>query len=256
MSVFDGKIKTKSRTPYPHTDHKLIPSGFLSYTAINEEHALRGTKGKHCDLVHGDHWNEIEGCHNENIGQDQTIKVVGKHKETLVESCYQNIIGPQIVLNNNVRNETRLNKFTLVYGSNCMCQTSDGDQNVKPTDYSVITVADFEYDTLKLEIVTVHAEIVGAHGEVVACHAEAKLFHAETNAIHFASDGFSNQDRAAEAEMKLVKDSISANRFSTELIFSDLCEIGAIARTLQSQVGAEAHTGPAVFGLIAGPGIL
>src|SRR5580704_5982935 len=106
MSVFDGKIKTKSRTPYPHTDHKLIPSGFLSYTAINEEHALRGTKGKHCDLVHGDHWNEIEGCHNENIGQDQTIKVVGKHKETLVESCYQNIIGPQIVLNNNVRNET------------------------------------------------------------------------------------------------------------------------------------------------------
>jgi len=249
MGVFDANIKTKLKVADPLTDHTLPHPRSLTFKSITKTTALTGTKGAQCHLLHGDHWNEIKGNHIENIVQDQTIKVVGKHKETLVESCYQNMIGPQIVLNNNVRNETRLNKFTLVYGDNCMCQTSNGDQNVKPTDYSVITIADFEYDTLKQEIVVAHGEIVGIHGEAVACHAEAKLFHAETNAIHFAVDAFSNQDRDNEATIKLINAQI-------EMLMLDTSSMMMNTAGIEMHLGVETHAGLAMFADIMGTGVI
>src|SRR5215472_14467182 len=116
MRVFDATTKVKTAVSDPLTDHKLLHPKSLSWGAITSPSAVAGTNGAHCDLVHGDQWHEIKGNHKQNIQQNQTIKVVGKHKETLVDSCYQNIIGPHIVLNNDVRNETRLGVFTKTSG--------------------------------------------------------------------------------------------------------------------------------------------
>src|SRR5215471_16732612 len=138
MSVFDATIKVKTAASDPLTDHKLLHPKSLSWGAITSPSALAGTKGDHCELVHGDQWHEIKGNHKQNIQQNQTIKVVGKHKETLVESCYQNIIGPHTVLNNDVRNETRLGVFTKTYGDNTKQEDHSGDITSQSTNTSQV----------------------------------------------------------------------------------------------------------------------
>ena len=135
MSVFDGQIKTKLAVADPRTDHTLPNSRSLSFKGITGVTALEGTKGQHCNLVHGEHWHEVRGTEINNIKLDQvstitrdhTIKVCRNHKETLVGKCYQNMIGPHIVQNNNVRNETRLAKWHLTYGDNEQSQDSSSN---------------------------------------------------------------------------------------------------------------------------------
>jgi hypothetical protein len=124
--------------------------------------------------VHGDQWNELTGSHTVNIGRDQTIKVVGKHKETVVESCYQNIIGPHLVQNNNVRNETRLAKYTEIYGQHEVQDDHDGEMVVCLQQFQRNYMA-YEMDFSKVEIELAHAEAKGMHAQATACNAECKL---------------------------------------------------------------------------------
>ena len=163
MGVFDGKIATKLKVTDPLTDHTLPHPRSLSFKSITETTALTGTKGSQCHLLHGDHWNEIKGNHIENIAQNQTIKVVGKHKETLVGKCYQNIIGPHVVQNNDVRNETRLDRFNLVYGQNELTSAQVGNLSVLGVLGSAVLLCDFEFAAIKVEFTPVHAEFKLVH---------------------------------------------------------------------------------------------
>jgi hypothetical protein len=164
MGVFDGTIKVKRVVPDPATDHKLSHSGSLSFESITKDTALAGTKGRHCDLVHGDHWHEVRGSEKSTIFSDQTITVRGNHKETLVGNCYQNIIGPHIVQNNTVRNETRLGKFHLVYGDNEQTSDNSSDYSVVANSMSFIFLFNLECDAIaKIEFAMVHVETKVLH---------------------------------------------------------------------------------------------
>lgn len=262
MGAFDGKNKIARAVADRQTDQKLPDSRSLSWKTITTPTALAGTKGVHCGLVHGDEWNEIKGHRTKNIAQNQTIKVVGKHKETLVESCYQNIIGPQIVLNNHVRNETRLGKFTLIYGCAQNEQSSDGESWVKPTDKACVYGVSFECDLSKVEVMGLHGEVVGVHGEVALCHAEYKTFHTEVNSVHNAKDykgnvlsDTDNRVKTLESTVKEI-DSRSVNTEIETLLLYFEKRTFSIMEGVETHVGPESHTGPAVFAAIAGPGIL
>jgi len=171
MSAFDALTKIKQAVTHPKTDHQLPKSRSLAFKAITDKAALQGTKGQHCTLVHGDHWNEVKGNEVSNVKLDQkltvsrhqTIKVVGNHKETLVGKVYQNVIGPHIVQNNAVRNETRLSSFNLVYGD--FEQHDDADGHLQQADVLMECTWYFngEYTESKLEITPVHLELKVAH---------------------------------------------------------------------------------------------
>jgi hypothetical protein len=176
MSVFDATTKVKRAVSDPLSDHKLPHPKSLSWGAITSPSAVAGTNGAHCDLVHGDQWHEIKGNHNQNIQQNQTIKVVGKHKETLADSCYQNIIGPHTVLNNNVRNETRLGVFTKTYGDNTKQEDQSGDitsqsSNTSKAQWKVAMVGancslngiNFNGSAINANIWPIHVDLKGGH---------------------------------------------------------------------------------------------
>jgi|SRR5579863_3367233 hypothetical protein len=246
MSAFDGKTKIGRKVVDPITDHILPNSRSLAWKAITTPTALKGTNGTHCELVHGDQWNEWKGNHTENISRNQTLKVVGKHKETLVQSCYQNIIGPHIVQNNTVRNETRLGTFTKVYGDNWTHEHSWGDVSQMDQNYSCVTAVAGTYITMNLETHGVHAEAVGVHAELVLVHGEAKLFHAETNGIHFAGDGFSNQDKAMDATIDGINSNIEGVRNKVLMDEAHVSLLGL--RTSIIEVRAMVETATSIFG--------
>jgi hypothetical protein len=275
MSAFDASTKIKREVSDPLSDHKLPHPKSLSWTGITAPTAVKGTKGAHCDLVHGDQWNEINGNHNENILRNQTLKVVGKHKETLVESCYQNIIGPHIVLNNNVRNETRLGVFTKTYGENWTHEHDWGNVSQMDRNYQNIIALQLANTTTNIESQGVHIEGVGVHGEAVLCHGEIKLFHAEENLIHFSDDAiFSNQDKpldnrfkevyntvdlvsnrvkGVESQTKAVENKVSAVSSRTHSLEYVTRGMGNFLGLVHMYEGAEVHTGPAAFASIASP---
>ena len=158
MSVFDTATKIKLAVGNPKTDHKVPHPRSLSLNQITMATALVGTKGQHCNIVHGDQWQELNGSEMHHIARNQTIRVRGKHKETIVESCYQNIIGPHIVQNNNVRNETRLDRFNLVYGDNELTSSKIGDVSAMGVAASAVLFTDFEFAGIKVEFTPLHAE--------------------------------------------------------------------------------------------------
>src|SRR5947209_1994057 len=196
MSIFDGLTKTKLAVPNPLTDHTLPDSKSLSFKAITGRTALNGTQGQHCNLVHGDHWHEVRGTEINNvivdqkstISRHQSIVVKGDHKETLVGKCYQNIIGPHVVLNNTVRNETRLGTFTKVYGENWTHEHSWGNVSQMDENYQNIWVLNMANTTMNIESQGIHLEGVLVHGELVGVHAEATALHAEITLVHFQND--------------------------------------------------------------------
>ncbi len=162
MSAFDGKTKIGRKVADPITDHTLPNSRSLAWKAITTPLALKGTNGTHCELVHGDQWNEMKGNQTENIARNQTLKVIGKHKQTLVESCYQNIIGPQIVTNQNVVNETRMGVHTEVYGINTKRNSNDGILSYADNNLSANTFY-WATNLLKLEADGINVTLGGAY---------------------------------------------------------------------------------------------
>ncbi len=213
MGVFDAKTKTKLAVPDPITDHALPNSKSLSFKAITQPAALAGTKGQQCNLVHGDRWHEVRGSEIENvivdqkstISRHQTILVKGNHKETFVGKCYQNIIGPHTVLNNTVRNETRLGTFTKVYGENWTHEHSWGNVSQMDQNYQNIWVLQMANTTMNIESQGLHLEGVLVHGEVVGVHGEAMGLHAEVTLIHFQNDIINADDKAMDLRLKDIE---------------------------------------------------
>lgn len=243
MSAFNGKNNIARAVADPQNDHKLPSSKSLAWKAIATPNALAGTVGTHCELVHGDQWNEWKGNHTEHVAKNQTIKVLGKHKETLVESCYQNIIGPHIVQNSNSRNETRMGKFTKVYGWATYHEDHDGDMGWKDNSLEYVNILSFSAVTNQVEVQATHAEGTGVHVELCVVHGEAKAIHAELKGIHFEADGWDNKDKAAEADLSLTNARIAE-------LYVDV--VNLFDRT----GGPELHTGPSIFAAITGTGVV
>src|SRR5262249_18613080 len=144
------------------------------------------------------------------ISRHQTIVVKGNHKETFVGRCYQNIIGPHIVQNNTVRNETRLGTFTKVYGENWTHEHSWGNVSQMGQNYQNITVLQMANTTTNIESTGTHIEGVGVHGELCLVHGEAKLLHGEITVIHFQNDIINQSDKEMENRLKAIESSINA----------------------------------------------
>jgi hypothetical protein len=187
--------------------------------------------------------------------------VTGKHKETLVESCYQNIIGPHIVLNNNVRNETRLGVFTKTYGENWIQQHSWGNVSQMDQNYLNIVQIQCANTSTDFESFGVQIEGCGVHGELIAVHGEVQGFHAEENLIHFSDDAlFSNQDKlldnrfkGVDNKIKGVSERVAGVEEQTKGLESTTSGMSNWAGIVCLYEGAENHTGPAVFEVIASP---
>jgi hypothetical protein len=202
MSAFDSATKVKRAVADPVTDHKLPHPQSLSWAAITAPTAVFGTKGTHCEVVHGDQWNELKGNHTENIAQNQTIKVLGKHKETLVESCYQNIVGPHIVLNNNVRNETAMGTYTKTFG----------DWEQQDTNSGHFMYADFllerTYFLGNMELIEVDLTGIGVYGQGAAASGvpiadiEWKTIHMEEHVVHHEQHAFPSDFHLFKAAVK------------------------------------------------------
>lgn len=184
MSVFDSTIKIPRSVTDPGTDHALPSPASLSWQAINTAHALGSQNAADCELLHGDHCRHITGDQTENIASDakhtvdgsQTIRIIGKHKETIVQSCLQNFIGPQIVLNQTVRNETHLGARTLVYGAFLNKDDASGDVQYAGSLFEHTNVFNFEFSNSKLEVQPLHIELKGLHVEGELIEINGPLF--------------------------------------------------------------------------------
>jgi hypothetical protein len=203
MSAFDAMTKIKRMTSDPLTDHTLPNSRSLAWAHITTPAAVAGTLGFHCDLVHGNYWHDIRGDHDLRVTADQTIKVMGKHKETLVESCYQNIVGPHIVQNHNPRNETRMAKFHLVYGEHEQSSDNLNDFSVVANTGQFVFLFNLECDAVA------KMEFAGVHVETKILHLTADMY--DIQAVYAAAI-----QAAAQLSIQLAGTNIQYNHFSVK----------------------------------------
>lgn len=171
MSVFDSATKVRRMTADSQTDKRLPQSRNLSLAQIADDSALAGTAGVHCELIHGDEWQQTGGTHHEYImghqhcvtGSNQTIRINGKHKETILQTCYQNIVGPHTVVNHTVRNETRMGKRTTTYGIHTIEDDHDGRMEYADGIYEIVGVSNVEVAATKLTVQVLHVEPKAIH---------------------------------------------------------------------------------------------
>jgi len=135
----------------------------------------------------------VKGNETKNVHLDQKITVKGNHKETLVGRTYQNIIGPHIVQNNNVRNETRLAKYTEIYGDNEHAADASGNSDSRKENFEflwdsvAIHVTDFTFIGFGGTVYGIAFYAAGLDTALVAMHAEVVLNHSEIHCIHAES---------------------------------------------------------------------
>jgi hypothetical protein len=208
MTVFNGITSVKRAVMDPGTDHRLQSPRSLSWAAITTPTALTGTTGDHCDIVHGDRsyrftgsrTETITGDHKHSVGGNQTIMIGGKHKETIVQDCNQSYIGPHLVTNHTVRNETRMASCNTCYGNWWVndnpdqCETIDGEEYCGQGGRWYYADTYYQFTRiLNHELATSKVEAHGVHVEVGAAHAAAKLFHCEFDLTH--PSGYLNDDQ-------------------------------------------------------------
>lgn len=198
MSCFDGKAKTLRAEGEPGTDQILPASRSLLWARIASRTALPGTDGEHAELVHGDFGERVSRNQNRHVLRDQVIKIDGKQNETFSEDCCQNFIGPQMVTNHTVRNETALARYTKVWGLATCEEDHSGYMKEFPShweqyDYSEDrhdldnlyttyafseTVLQFQVDFAQVNAGVVQVALNGGN-------LEAEFGHAELRPIHF-----------------------------------------------------------------------
>lgn len=198
MSTFGSNTITDRAVADPRTDHVLPNPRALSWELIATPVALRGVEGQHCQLVHGDYWREIKGNQILEIERDQNITIEGKHKETIGQDCYQNIVGPHLVTNHSVRNELALGRWIRIYGSSCRNESQEGIYRHSPyhierfdrneqhhsTDINLFGFSLFTY-VLQIQLSAVQAVAGLIDASATAVTAEVELGHAEFHAGHY-----------------------------------------------------------------------
>jgi hypothetical protein len=101
MPAFNAEVQTPLAVPDPGTDHKLPPSGSLSYGVITSTSAVACTNGAHATLIHGNddcqtNGNEstrITQNRSHTIGGNQDKKITGNKTENVIQNFIQTTLG-------------------------------------------------------------------------------------------------------------------------------------------------------------------
>jgi hypothetical protein len=246
MSVFDSVVRVQTPSENTANDSRLPHPSSLFWADIAGPAALAGTAGADCELVHGDRFQQTNGHHVEEItgGQkhtvagDQTLVIGGKQKETITGYCYQNIIGPQLVTNHSVRNETRMARATLVYGDffvddNPPPEGAGGGGRWYYADYFLTNtvILNHEIDTTKVDLHTAHVEAA------VLLHAEAKAVHTEFGFVNFQTAANKEDIAATKDEVDGLNSAVSAMNTEVKAINTDLAALNQSFEPVNQKIG-------------------
>jgi hypothetical protein len=209
MSVFDGKPKVERKVKDPGTDPSLPLGGALSYDAVKSSTGLAGCDGADAQLIHGDRWSEILGKNTQHIANDSKITMdanhsiqVGEHqKETICGTSTETIIGPHIITNMNVYNETRLGAHTQVHGELELFDDEDGRIHYGIRQYTLYDFT-FEVEAVHTEYADFHLEAKGTHAYASGIEAQATLFQFETKPLNV-------EEGVTQANIKALKGDIA-----------------------------------------------
>lgn len=212
MSVFDNTTRVRRAVADPAKDHRLPHPAALSWEAIGSAHGLKGTKGLECDLVHGDHFRRITGNRTDVItgnarhvvDRDQIVRINGKHNETLTQACYQNIVGPHIVFNQTVRNETHMGARTLIYGDFINEDTNNGDLVWATSLFEHTNILNFEWSTNKVEAHGIHVEVKAAHVAGSLIEAQTSVSSASESVYRLLDEKIVTKIDALVSDISLV----------------------------------------------------
>jgi hypothetical protein len=132
MGAFDGNIKIQRAVKDPHTDHKLPSPKSLSWGEVTGVTGLAGTTGNHCELVHGDHWRQIDadlttivagdetrtitGDYMRTVTGDDTHSVIGNHTQSVTGNQSTSVIGDAIAMHVGTCIETQVDSKVETYG--------------------------------------------------------------------------------------------------------------------------------------------
>ncbi len=241
MTPFNSSTRISRAIKDPGTDCKLPSVQSLSWKSIATSTALKTTKGVYSELLHGNRCQQTNGNHTEiitgnqrhTVEGNQTISVGGNHKETIVEHCSQSIIGPHLVTNHTVRNETRMGSCSTIYGLLTIYDhVHDGRFFYADTYYRSADVMSFELDSVG------KAELHGVHVEFAPVHVEVKAFKAEADLLDFSGAIFEEATPVTSSEMTAVKSRVHG---MTNTISLDHLKLGAVKQDfhlVEQKVGA------------------
>lgn len=223
MSVFNSVTTVRRMVADSLTDKSLPESRGLSWVGIAQESALSGTVGVHCELIHGDWWQQTSGAHSGRIvghqhcviGSDQTIKISGNHKETIVRNCYQNIVGPHTVVNHTVRSETRMGKCTTTYGIDTIQDDHDGRMEYADGLYELALASNVELASTKLSVQPFHVELKAIHLYASLVQPFAPIFDVVEKLHKMKETVFLNKLTSLRASISTLKDDL--NLINTQL---------------------------------------
>ncbi len=217
MGVFDGAVKVARKVKDPATDKQLPSPGALSYGGIKSPIGLAGCNGADAQIVHGDRWLESLGKHTEHVlgeakinsDSNQTIMVAGDQTETICGTANETIIGPHLIANMNVFNETRLGAHTQVHGELEMLNDEDGKIHYGVRQYTLYGIT-FEFEAFHFECGLNHVEIKGNHPYASFLDANATLFKFETNALNAEEDVSKNDIDALKSDIQALQGRLGA----------------------------------------------
>ena len=208
MKVFEGRSKITRAIPDPRLDQTLPHQRSLSWGGITGPQGLSRTTGADCELVHGTHWYEVSGTLTEQIavdqaslvdrhetheiGVDQTVLVGGNHKETVRALCQQSILGPHIVFNLSVRNETRLGASTETHGDFETANTSAG-KTITGADHHESYGSAYQRHGTDIQLFGLSFSLIGMQLSVTGASLSVKAFldyvltlmHVELTILHY-----------------------------------------------------------------------
>ena len=205
MGVFDGKPRVQRQVKDPGTDPSLPPGGALSYGAVKSATGLAGCDGSDVQLINGDRWIESLGKHTQHVASDSKITMdanhsiqVGEHqKETICGTSTETIVGPHIITNMDVYNETRLGTHIQVHGGLEWMHDEEWQVHYGGGQYTIFFFT-VEFESIHLEVAELHAEAKGAH-------AYASGIEAAATAIAYETTPLNVEEGATQADIKALK---------------------------------------------------
>ena len=210
MAVFDRTVKTARRVTDPGTDRSAPGPGALAWGAIASEAALAGTVGADAALINGDQWSQLTGAGTRNVAKnmtttitgDHTMRLASNHTETVCGTANTTVIGPNIVTNLDVFNETRIGAHIQVHGGIEWQHDEENEFHYGGMNVTFYTEV-FEHQLWHWEACAQHNEIKGNHNYFAVNDNAAILFKFETKALNAEVD-------AAEANIKALKGDVDA----------------------------------------------
>ena len=217
MSVFDNTIRVKRRVPDPATDKTLSGSGALAYSSMTSVSGLAGCTGIDAQLIHGDRWTQVDKNHTEQIsvnakltiGGNQTIMVGANQTETIGGTCNETIIGPHIIANMNVYNETRIGAHIQTHGGIEWVHDKENEWHyggLQWTFYSIMHEIEIEH----LELAAGHNEVKGQHNYFSVNDNSAVLFQFQTKALNAEADGMDAAIKGVQGDVKALQGKVGA----------------------------------------------